>query len=131
MAAMFCCRMDARAAAILFAVLLACVVFSANCDGGDGERPTAISRWRPDGKEMTRGSSSSSSKVRVVLCVKRIRCRGNRTCYCCDTLPDFPCYYDQQDCWDICPSRQSPVPSPAVTPAPAPAPAGSLESSSW
>ncbi|KAG2657019.1 hypothetical protein PVAP13_1KG118854 [Panicum virgatum] len=82
-------------AAILLA-FLACLVSSAEC--GEG--------------------MNKSSKITVILCFAR-DCRSGRhwrTCYCGQTLPKFPCYWTQSDCFIYCPN------SPAATPA-APAPA--------
>ncbi|OEL31907.1 hypothetical protein BAE44_0007074 [Dichanthelium oligosanthes] len=30
----------------------------------------------------------------------------NRRCYCCQTLNDAPCFWDQKQCWNYCPSRR-------------------------
>ncbi|KAG2657010.1 hypothetical protein PVAP13_1KG118500 [Panicum virgatum] len=92
-------------AAILLA-FLACLVSSAECDGDKMVRSAG-------GEGMNK-----SSKITVILCFAR-DCRSGRhwrTCYCCQTLPKFPCYWTQSDCFIYCPN------SPAATPA-APAPA--------
>jgi hypothetical protein len=86
--------------------------------GGDdvAERWTGSSRWQRD-EDM-----SGSRKITLIWYKKDI-CGDDwthlKTCYCCLTLPDRPCYIGQQYCWYICPRlaphQLSPAASPAVS----------------
>ncbi|OEL31906.1 hypothetical protein BAE44_0007075 [Dichanthelium oligosanthes] len=92
--------MDAKVMAVLFAMMfLACLVSSAEC-GSDAKRSTGGGhRRQPDMEEMT-----ASIKLTLKLCF-RYSCGSHwRPCYCCALLPNTPCYYEQQRCWDICPN---------------------------
>ncbi|OEL12716.1 hypothetical protein BAE44_0026265 [Dichanthelium oligosanthes] len=100
--------MDAKATAILFAVFLACLLFAAKCNSDDGKRSASGLRRQPVRAEMI-----GSSKIFVVLCVKSTCGSDYDTCYCCQTLPSRPCFWEQQECWDVCP-RQKPQPLPAA-----------------
>lgn len=121
--------------AILFVVFLACLVSSAECkckhsscssksdkkifrhdvtcvvvcearlqaQYDDMERPTGDGhrrQWDSGDKDM-----SESSKITLRLCFKDGCGSLWRICYCCMTLPNIPCYKEQQKCWDVCPSQ--------------------------
>ncbi|PUZ74664.1 hypothetical protein GQ55_1G083600 [Panicum hallii var. hallii] len=73
-------------APILLALVLACLVFPAKCEGGGVERSAAGGlRRQPDQEEMA--VAAGSSKIHIVLCFKTA-CSGpsDNTCYCCQTL---------------------------------------------
>ena len=73
-------------------------------EGGDVERsPGGRLRRRPDSDEAVAGGIS---KIYIVLCLKNTCTPGDKTCYCCHTLPNSPCFWDQHDCWSSCPSRR-------------------------
>jgi hypothetical protein len=75
-------------------------------EGDVAERSTGGGhRWPPvDGEEI-----SERSKLKLRLCLKN-GCGANwKTCYCCVVLPDIPCYYGQQTCWDNCPGAAQPL----------------------
>ncbi|CAN6246690.1 unnamed protein product [Urochloa humidicola] len=104
---------------ILLALLLTSLAFPAKC--GNVETSTSGGlRRRPDGEEEMVGSS----KITIVLCVRTSLCTpGNKTCYCCQTLPNAPCFWTQQECWDACPkaSNRQQHQVPALPPSPPPA----------
>ncbi|KAG2657001.1 hypothetical protein PVAP13_1KG127600 [Panicum virgatum] len=115
--------MDAKAPpAILVAVLLACLAFSPKCcDGGGGsggeERAAGgLRRPAPPAGEGTIGSD----RFRIVLCFRHslsMYCGPElSSCYCCMALPGCPCYAEQQECWDFCPTRMSPTRAAAPSP---------------
>ncbi|CAN6237537.1 unnamed protein product [Urochloa humidicola] len=114
--------MDAkRMTPILLALLLTSLAFPAKCEGGDVETSArgGLRRRSSDGEEEMVGSS----KITIVLCVRTLWCSpGNKTCYCCQTLPNAPCFWTQQECWNACPKasnrqqRQVPVlPRPPIS----------------
>ncbi|KAK3152477.1 hypothetical protein QOZ80_2BG0159400 [Eleusine coracana subsp. coracana] len=94
---------------ILFAVIVACLLFTANSARSsfavegedDGERYTGALRWKPKGEEQT----AANSKFRIEMCVKDYCGRTWTKCYCCTLLPGEPCYLDQQKCWNVCPNK--------------------------
>lgn len=43
----------------------------------------------------------SNNKIFVIYCAKDTCYSG--TCYCCEGIPDAPCYSDLKDCQNICP----------------------------
>ncbi|CAN6230833.1 unnamed protein product [Urochloa humidicola] len=116
--------MDAkRMTPILLALLLTSLAFPAKCQVGNVETYKLTSgclRRRPDREEEMVGSS----KITIVLCVRTSLCTpGNKTCYCCQTLPNTPCFWTQQECWDACPkaSNHQQHQVPGLPPSPAPA----------
>ncbi|CAO2037657.1 unnamed protein product [Urochloa humidicola] len=116
--------MDAkRMTPILLALLLTSLAFPAKCQVGNVETYKLTSgglRRRPDREEEMVGSS----KITIVLCVRTSLCTpGNKTCYCCQTLPNAPCFWTQQECWDACPkaSNHQQHQVPGLPPSPAPA----------
>ncbi|PAN04703.1 hypothetical protein PAHAL_1G085000 [Panicum hallii] len=89
-------------APILLALVLACLVFPAKCEGGGVERSAAGGlRRQPDQEEMA--VAAGSSKIHIVLCFKTA-CSGpsDNTCYCCQTLGGT-CFWEQHECWNYCP----------------------------
>ncbi|CAD6251441.1 unnamed protein product [Miscanthus lutarioriparius] len=91
--------------AVLFLVFLACLQSSSWCESDYSDQ-------RLTGGEITR-----RSRFTVVLCLKKL-CDHLKLCYCCQTLPDKPCYLEQKGCVDICPSASAQSPQPLLAPAP-------------
>ncbi|KAG2657006.1 hypothetical protein PVAP13_1KG118800 [Panicum virgatum] len=104
---------------LLLAVLLGCLAFSANCEGGGGyaERrpPGGGRRWLLTGDPlMTVRRSSSRRKMTMNMvagsCV-RSTCEGN-PCFCCQTVPTKPCFLELDACLRICSGRLPAEPLP-------------------
>ncbi|TVU33018.1 hypothetical protein EJB05_24797 [Eragrostis curvula] len=95
---------------ILFAAITSCLVISANCarhtlagEGVDGERYTGVLSVKPNSQQK---KAIGSAKIHIVLCVK-LNCSSFlkwKSCFCCETLQDVPCYDERQSCWDVCPA---------------------------
>ncbi|RLN09434.1 hypothetical protein C2845_PM11G01360 [Panicum miliaceum] len=101
---------------LLLAVLLGCLAFSANCEGGGFEerRPPGGRRWQLTGDQVTvRRSSSRRKMIDMVAgaCVKNT-CEGS-TCYCCQTVPTKPCFLELDACLRVCSGPQPAEPLPA------------------
>ncbi|CAL5023192.1 unnamed protein product [Urochloa decumbens] len=93
--------MDTKVMAIVFAVFFVCLVTSsAESEGNYMERSTGGYRLQLDGEEMT-----GSNKITVKLCFRKWCGAHWDVCYCCETLPNMPCYPEQQKCWDVCPPQ--------------------------
>ncbi|KAG2649480.1 hypothetical protein PVAP13_1NG099700 [Panicum virgatum] len=114
--------MDAKVMGILLAVFLACLVSPAEFAGA-GDNVVRSAGGQRQQWDSSENMNESSSKITLKLCFRYFRCRPlMKTCYCCQTLPKFPCFWAQQECWDACPSsHQSHQP---LHTAPAPAPSG-------
>ncbi|KXG29790.1 hypothetical protein SORBI_3004G090400 [Sorghum bicolor] len=98
----------AKLRAVLFVVFLACLQSSSWCEGDDSDQ-----RW-------TGGEITPRSRVTIVLCLKTL-CKPHwKLCYCCQTLPNWPCYLEHKACLDICPHAFASAPSPQPLLAPAP-----------
>jgi hypothetical protein len=54
------------------------------------------------------GETIRDKKLRIEWCVVDTCDPDGRTCYCCQTLPNQPCYFDQHKCWDVCPGGYPP-----------------------
>ena len=66
-----------------------------------------------------RGRSGATGRLRIVLCFRQVNmyCGPElSSCYCCMALPGCPCYAEQQECWDFCPTRMSPTRAAAPSP---------------
>ncbi|KAG0532319.1 hypothetical protein BDA96_04G098300 [Sorghum bicolor] len=93
---------------ILFAILLACLAFSANSSGagerGDEERPAATAghrRWQPNGDTTMMGRSSSTTMDMVAGRCERSVCEGS-PCYCCPSQATRPCFLELDACLRVC-----------------------------
>ncbi|KAJ1278496.1 hypothetical protein BS78_04G083900 [Paspalum vaginatum] len=91
----------AMATPILFAMLLGCVVFLAYGENNNG---------RSDDGHLVPKDVVTSRKI---LCV-RSYCPDIGTCYCCQGIPDVPCYQELRVCRSICTTspagRELPIP---------------------
>ncbi|PVH65829.1 hypothetical protein PAHAL_1G085400 [Panicum hallii] len=85
--------MDAKVmTAILFAMFLASLVSSVECDGDSVVRFAGGHRRQWDNSE----NMSEGSKIKLRLCFRQFLRRPLlKTCYCCQTLSKFPCYWEQ------------------------------------
>jgi hypothetical protein len=61
------------------------------------QRKTAVK----DSGEETIGDDK---KLFIEWCIKSTCDPDYKTCYCCQTLPNQTCYFDQHKCWDIYPA---------------------------
>lgn len=65
-----------------------------------------LETWTGDHRLQQDEDMSGSSKITIIWCAKD-RCGDDlfhlKTCYCCLTRKDRPCYDAQQYCWNNCP----------------------------
>uniref|UniRef100_A0ACD5UMT0 Uncharacterized protein n=1 Tax=Avena sativa TaxID=4498 RepID=A0ACD5UMT0_AVESA len=98
---------QAYAMIILFLVGLLAATFECRLEDERRSDHTNVIHTRAN---VINSTTSDQSKLRLKFCTWDL-C-GTAECFCCQILPDVPCFTKKEDCWAKCPMCNPNCPPP-------------------